>query len=187
MSKSDRIRRWTVGSVRKLVYKLLDESKPKKDLTDKIPVYMDTAQKEVSLYCPIYATEEYDGDDILPARCRRVTRVLGEDGQPIEYQVIRLYDGNYLQSATYPCILEYESIPADITEETDDDTLLEIPEKAALAVAYYVAAQCNSLEYDQRFFQSFFAQYQGKLANLADEVNEPTMMVIQDTSLPEWY
>lgn len=186
MNKADKVKHWSVGQVRALVYKLLDESKPKKDLTAKIPVYMDTAQAEISLYCPVYRTEEYEADDLLPGGCRRANRVLDEDGRPVDYRVAQLYDGQYLQAAKYPCVLEYEAVPERITDETPDDALLELPEKAALAMAYYVAAQCNSLEYDQRFFQSFFAQYQGKLQNLAAEVNGPAFAVVADEELPGW-
>ena len=54
---------------------------------------------------------------------------------------------------------------------------LEVAEEAASAVLFYVAAQCNSMEYDQRFFQSFYAQYQGKMANLAAEQQGPVAVV----------
>ena len=58
-----------------------------------------------------------------------------------------------------------------------DSLELEVAEEAASAVLFYVAAQCNSMEYDQRFFQSFYAQYQGKMANLAAEQQGPVAVV----------
>ena len=38
---------------------LLDESKPKADLTGKLDRFFDMGQKEVALYYPIYRTKEY--------------------------------------------------------------------------------------------------------------------------------
>ena len=55
--------------------------------------------------------------------------------------------------------------------------VLDLPEEAAPAVIFYAAAQCNSMEYDQRFFQSFYAQYQGKLANLTANPQGPFAVV----------
>lgn len=73
--------------------------------------------------------------------------------------------------------LRYEARPADIPENAPDSLELEVAEEAASAVLFYVAAQCNSMEYDQRFFQSFYAQYQGKMANLAAEQQGPVAVV----------
>ena len=45
--------------------------------------------------------------------------------------------------------------------------------QAVLAVILFVAAQTQSMEYDHRFFQSFYAQYQGKLSNLSGQADGP--------------
>lgn len=176
----------TLGEVKERVLKLLDESKPKNDLTEKIPLFVDAGQKEVSIYCPIVQAEQFLAEDELPTMCRKVIRVEDEDGVPVEYRVIMDENGKRLAADSYPCTLLYEKIPRDITVDSADETKLEISEKAALAVIFYAAAQCNSMEYDQRFFQSFYAQYQGKLQNLTADAGGAAMAVVQDGSLPDW-
>lgn len=175
-----------LGELKTLVYKLLDESRPKTDLTEKIPVFVDAGQKEVSIYAPIWRQEQYEADGELPMDCRRPDRVVDESGTPLAWHVVQGMDTKTLAAERYPCILVYEAIPADVTDKTPDGKELEIGEQAALAVVLYVAAQCNSLEYDQRFFQSFYAQYQGKLANLAGAPDGPTMTAVADSELPDW-
>ena len=176
----------TLGELKTLVYKLLDESRPKTDLTSKIPVFVDAGQKEVSIYAPIWRQEEYTEAGELPIDCRRPDRVVDADGVPMSWRLAQGLDSTTLMAERYPCVLVYEAIPEDITGDTPDSQELEIGEKAVLAVVLYVAAQCNSLEYDQRFFQSFYAQYQGKLANLAGDADGPAMAVIPDSELPDW-
>lgn len=179
-------KKMTVGRVRQLVYKLLDESKPKSDLTAKLPQFIDAAQKEISLYCPIQKAMTLAEDVEVPADFRRVVRVVGPAGMPVDWN---LYEGSgekKVLAKEYPAILLYEKIPEDIQDTVQDEQELELPERALMAVVFFVAAQCNSLEYDQRFFQSFYAQYQGKLANLSQDVDVPTMTVLQDDTLPDW-
>lgn len=36
-----------------------------------------------------------------------------------------------------------------------------------LAVIYLAAAMCQQMEYDQRYFSTFYSMYQGKMQNLA--------------------
>lgn len=176
----------TIGELKEKVLKLLDESRPKNDLTQKIPVFVDAGQKEVSIYAPVFAVQEYLQSGALPEACRKVVRVTDEDGTPIGYSVIQTVLGKKLKADLYPCLLTYEKVPDTVNAATSADSELEISEKAALAVVLYVAAQCNSMEYDQRFFQSFFAQYQGKLQNLAADPQGPVLTVVQDTGLPDW-
>ena len=109
----------TLGEAKKRLLILLDESKPKADLTGKFNLFLDMGQKEVALYYPIYRVKEYAADSMV----------------------------------------------------------LDLPEEAAPAVIFYAAAQCNSMEYDQRFFQSFYAQYQGKLSNLSGQADGPAAVV----------
>lgn len=177
---------WTVAQLKTLVLKLLDESSPKNDLTAKIPVFMDTAQKEVSLYCPIRAQWRAEAGGTVPADVRKVLSVRAENGSAVPYQTRTGADGLVLEAESYPVLVEYEKIPDDITAGTPQDAPLELPERAVLAMAYYIAAQCNSLEYDQRFFQSFFAEYQGKLQNLANDPEGVQFSVTVDSSLPDW-
>ena len=179
-------KQWTVGQLKDLVLKLLDESKPKTDLTGKIPVFMDTAQKEVSLYCPIRAQYQAQADTTVPEDLRKILSVRQEDGTAVPYYTVPGETGTVLVAAVYPVDVEYEKIPADITAATEADYKLELPERAVLAMAYYIATQCNSLEYDQRFFQSFFAQYQGKLQNLSNDPEGVQFTVTVENTLPDW-
>lgn len=179
-------KQWSVGQLKTLVLKLLDESKPKTDLTEKIPVYMDAAQKEVSLYCPIRAQYTLMEAEEAPPDLRKVLSVRDEDGTPVPYYTMPGATGTVLAAASYPAEVEYEKIPGDITANTPQETMLELPERAVLAMAYYIAAQCNSLEYDQRFFQSFYAQYQGKLQNLSNDPEGVQFTVSADNTLPDW-
>lgn len=177
---------WSVGQLKTLVLKLLDESRPKNDLTEKIPVFMDAAQKEVSLYCPIRAQYTLMEAEEAPPDLRKVLSVRDESGTPVPYYTMPSATGTVLVAASYPAEVEYERIPDDITASTPQDSLLELPERAVLAMAYYIAAQCNSLEYDQRFFQSFYAQYQGKLQNLSNDPEGVQFTVIAENTLPDW-
>lgn len=180
-------KRWTIAQLKALVFKLLDESNPKNDLTQKIPVFMNAAQKEVSLYCPIEAVLPVTEDTMLPSDCRRVTRVTDLRTETAEaFRLVMTESGKAVRADSYPALVWYEKIPEEISETTPADTELELPEKAVLAMAYYIAAECNSLEYDQRFFQSFFAQYQGKLQNLAGEANGADFVVTAESDLPDW-
>ena len=74
--------------------------------------------------------------------------------------------------------LRYEAYPADIPDNAPDETEFDLPDEAVLAVILFVAAQTQSMEYDQRFFQSFYAQYQGKLSNLSGMTDGPTAVVM---------
>ena len=58
----------TLGEAKKRVLLLLDESKPKNDLTSKLDRFFDMGQKEVALYYPIYKIKPYfdDDDRVLP-------------------------------------------------------------------------------------------------------------------------
>ena len=179
-------KKMTVGRVRQLVYKLLDESKPKSDLTAKIPQFIDAAQKEISLYCPIQKAVTLMEDVDIPEDFRRVLRVIGPDGVPLPWQMSEATGERQIHVQYYPAVMLYEKIPDDVPDTVQDEQELELPERTLMAVVFFVAAQCNSLEYDQRFFQSFYAQYQGKLANLSQDVDNPTMTVLQDDTLPDW-
>ncbi|MBN2996025.1 hypothetical protein [Ruthenibacterium lactatiformans] len=73
--------------------------------------------------------------------------------------------------------LRYEAYPADIPDNAPDETEFDLPDEAVLAVIFFAAAQTQSMEYDQRFFQSFYAQYQGKLSNLSGQADGPAAVV----------
>lgn len=93
-------KQWTVAQLKTLVLKLLDESSPKNDLTAKIPVFMDTAQKEVSLYCPIRAMWIAEAGGTVPDDLRKVLSVRSEDGTAVPYQTRAGADGIVLEAAS---------------------------------------------------------------------------------------
>ena len=165
----------TLGEAKKRVLLLLDESRPKNDLTGKLDRFFDMGQKEVALYYPIYKIREYTQEDPreLPQDCFRAVQVI-KDGIWMPYDKTQpLPDTDFS--------LRYEAFPQEIPENAADDTVLSLPDEAVLAVIFFVAAQCNSMEYDQRFFQSFYAQYQGKLSNLIADPDGPVAVVeVQD-------
>lgn len=160
----------TLGEAKSEVLKLLDEAKPKADLTGKLDRFFDMGQKEVALYYPIWREKVYTSQD---------EKVLPQDCYKPRYVIV---DG-----IIHPCIkyvplpdaftLRYEAYPADITENAPDETAFDLLDEAVPAVILFVAAQTQSMEYDQRFFQSFYAQYQGKLANLSGMADGPAAVV----------
>lgn len=161
----------TLGEAKKRVLLLLDESKPKNDLTSKLDRFFDMGQKEVALYYPIYKIKPYfdDDDRVLPEDCYKPLQVI-LDG--VWYPYDRTEP---LPKSAFS--LRYEAIPQTIEENAPDDTLFSLPDEAILAVIFFVAAQCNSTEYDQRYFQSFYAQYQGKVSNLIADPRGPVAVV----------
>ncbi len=161
----------TLGEAKKRVLLLLDESKPKNDLTSKFDRFFDMGQKEVALYYPIYKTKHYaeDEEKALPGDCFKPLQII-LDGVWVPYDKTEpLPEGSFS--------LRYEAVPEPIPENAADDTTFSIPDEAVLAVIFFVAAQCNSTEHDQRFFQSFYAQYQGKLSNLIADPQGPVAVV----------
>lgn len=160
----------TLGQAKSEVLKLLDETKPKADLTGKLDRFFDMGQKEAALYCPIWREKAYAAQDekTLPQDCCKPRWVIA-DGIAHPYS----------RHAPLPdaFVLRYEAYPADIPDNAPDETKFDLPDEAMLAVILFVAAQTQSMEYDQRFFHSFYAQYQGKLANLSAMRGGPAAVV----------
>lgn len=161
----------TLGEAKSEVLKLLDETKPKVDLTGKLDRFFDRGQKEVALYYPVWREKTYTAADekTLPQDCCKPRYVI-VDG--IAYP--------YTKYSPLPdaFTLRYEAYPADIPDNAPDETEFDLPDEAVLAVIFFAAAQTQSMEYDQRFFQSFYAQYQGKLSNLSGMTDGPTAVVM---------
>lgn len=156
----------TYGEAKTRVLKLMDELKPKSDLTGKLPGFFDAGQKEVALYCPIWRTQEYEADSprVLPEDCLEPGVVLAAG------KVVCGWPQGRSWELPETFTLRYQARPKTITESTSESEPLEVSEEAAQAVILYVAAKCQEMEHDQRFFQNFFAEYQGALANLSDRV-----------------
>lgn len=154
----------TYGEAKKRVLQLMDEVNPKADLTEKLPLFFDMGQKEVARYYPIWRTAVYTEDTprALPADCWEPGEIV------VDGRVLALWD----RMAKFDGLpeafdLHYKAWPAAVTEGTEEGTEMDTPEEAMLAVLYFVAAKCQEMEYDQRYFQNFFSEYQGQLANLA--------------------
>ena len=160
----------TLADAKKEVFLLLDETKPKPEFKAKLNTFFDRGQKEISLYYPIWKSKEYGKDDarVFPTDCYRPTVVIT--------------NGNRLPFRSMPSgafTLCYEALPETITDESPDSIQLSISGEAAYALVLYVAAQCNATEHDQRFFNSFYSQYQGKLGNLLNSSATPVAVVVK--------
>lgn len=172
----------TLGEAKARVLKLLDETKPKADLTGKLWQFFDVAQRETAAVCPIKKSATLTsvaGEDItLPADFGKVRRVWYIDTDRGKIAISGWsVDGDKLQvtyAGSYE--LEYNAKPAYITANTADSYAFEVEQAAQDAMIFYVAAQCHATEFDQRFFSSFYSQYQGGLANLA--AREPPVATV---------
>lgn len=170
------------GEARALVLKLLDESKPKADLTGKLPAFFTAAQQKVAAVKPIIRARPFevkDGVYQLPEDVMRVRRVrLPEDARSAVrflHEGERLYfdaNGNY--------VMEYAAYPAALPDNVPEDTRFEVDEDTHMALCYYVAAQCQSMEYDRRFYEAFLAQFQEELVNFAQDRSRPVAAVETD-------
>lgn len=159
-----------LGDAKSEVLKLLDETKPRVDLTWKLDRFFDMGQKEVALYYPIWREKMYTAED---------EKTLPQDCYKPRYVIVDGIAHPYTKYSQLPdaFTLRYEAYPADIPDNAPDETEFDLPDEAVLAVILFVAAQTQSMEYDQRFFQSFYAQYQGKLSNLSGQADGPAAVV----------
>ena len=164
--QAERLGKVAVGEV----LKLLDETKPKADLTGKLDRFFDMGQKEVALYYPIWREKTYAAED---------EKTLPQDCCKPRYVIVDGIAHPYTKYSQLPdaFTLRYEAYPADIPDNAPDETEFDLPDEAVLAVIFFAAAQTQSMEYDQRFFQSFYAQYQGKLSNLSGQADGPAAVV----------
>ena len=160
----------TLGEAKSEVLKLLDETKPKADLTGRLDRFFDMGQKEVALYYPIWREKTYAAED---------EKTLPQDCCKPRYVIVDGIAHPYTKYSQLPdaFTLRYEAYPADIPDNAPDETEFDLPDEAVLAVIFFAAAQTQSIEYDQRFFQSFYAQYQGKLSNLSGQADGPAAVV----------
>jgi hypothetical protein len=170
----------TLYEAKEQLYKLLDEVRPAADLVNKLDRLFDMGQKEVALYVPIWREKTYAVGEVaaLPKDCRQPVYLLADGKYTPCCAAWWNPDGLPVAALPETFTLRYKAVPTDIADGAAGETELEVPEEAALAVVLFVAAQCNSTEYDQRFFQSFYSQYQGKLSNLAAQETQPVAAVV---------
>ncbi len=164
------------GEAKARCLELQDEMKPKADLLEKLPGFFDTGQKEVAQYYPIWREKAYTAEDarVLPADCWKPWTVNAGG-------VVQTWD----QDAGFAGLpeeftLSYKAWPKTITADTPDDEELDTPEEAVLAVIYFAAAACQQMEHDQRFFSTFYSQYQGKMQNLMQDTRSVAVVVPPD-------
>ena len=124
-----------------------------------------------ALYYPIWREKTYAAED---------EKTLPQDCCKPRYVIVDGIAHPYTKYSQLPdaFTLRYEAYPADIPDNAPDETEFDLPDEAVLAVIFFAAAQTQSMEYDQRFFQSFYAQYQGKLSNLSGMTDGPTAVVM---------
>ena len=174
----------TYGEAKSRVLKILDETKPKADILQKLPSFFDIAQLEVAAVAPLKKSvllEKGKGEFSvsLPDDFWRVRRVwvVNENGRtPLDRYFAYPHELRIFMVEALTLELEYNARPTTIDALTTDDFPLELSDEANDAMLFFVAAQCHSTEYDQRFFNSFYAQYQGRLQNLA--ANEPAVVTV---------
>ena len=161
-----------LGQAKARVYALMDETSPDSALTGRLDHFFDIGQREICLYYPIYKRADYaEGDPrALPEDCFAPVQLIGPGGAVRAADAARGLPGGAFT-------LVYQARPAPIPDGAPDDTPLSLPDEAADALAFFVAAQCMATEQDQRFFQNFFAEYQGRLAGLSGMAAGPAAVV----------
>ena len=97
----------TLGEAKSEVLKLLDETKPKADLTGRLDRFFDRGQKEVALYYPIWREKTYTAAD---------EKTLPQDCCKPRYVIVDGIAHPYTNGAPLPdaFTLRYEAYPADI-------------------------------------------------------------------------
>ena len=120
----------TLGEAKSEVLKLLDETKPKADLTGKLDRFFDMGQKEVALYYPIWREKTYAAED---------EKTLPQDCCKPRYVIVDGIAHPYTKYSQLPdaFTLRYEAYPADIPDNAPDETEFDLPDEAVLAVILF--------------------------------------------------
>lgn len=119
----------TLGEAKSEVLKLLDETKPKVDLTGKLDRFFDMGQKEVALYYPIWREKTYAAED---------EKTLPQDCCKPRYVIVDGIAHPYTKYSQLPdaFTLRYEAYPADIPDNAPDETEFDFQHLSAQRVAY---------------------------------------------------
>ena len=138
----------TLGEAKSEVLKLLDETKPKADLTGRLDRFFDMGQKEVALYYPIWREKTYAAED---------EKTLPQDCCKPRYVIVDGIAHPYTKYSQLPdaFTLRYEAYPADIPDNAPDETEFDLPDEAVLAVILFVAAQTQSMNTTSGFSRAF--------------------------------
>ncbi len=161
-----------LGQAKARLFALLDETGADSAMNSRLDHFFDIGQREICLYYPIYKRADYaEGDPrALPEDCFAPVQLIGPGGDARAADAARgLPEGAFT--------LVYQARPDPLPSGAADDTPLSLPDEAADALVFFVAAQCMATEQDQRFFQNFFAEYQGRLAGLSGMTAGPAAVV----------
>lgn len=158
----------TLGNAKILLLTILDEKNAKADVTSKLPIFFSEGQKEIAQYYPVYKAVEFSAGEAmpLPADFYKAAYVQTQSGTYIDFKI----NNHMLECKNNDGVkLMYEMIVEDMPSNVTDDFILVTQSEAIMALVYYVAAQLNNNEDNMGVFQSYFAQYQGKLQNLLQQ------------------
>lgn len=138
----------TLGEAKSEVLKLLDETKPKADLTGRLDRFFDMGQKEVALYYPIWREKTYAAED---------EKTLPQDCCKPRYVIVDGIAHPYTKYSQLPdaFTLRYEAYPADIPDNAPDETEFDLPDEAVLAVIFSLRRRRRAWNTTSGFSRAF--------------------------------
>lgn len=162
----------TLGELKKKVLMLLDEYSSggsitvDTDINNKMNMFADMAQKDLSNYATILksAEIELDGDATpIPAGFKSYFRVW-KDGKKWKKPAI-INGMMQTQGYTGDIVVEYIATPSTITDETPDSYEFEMNEEAANCLPFYVASKqiITDLVVDYQAFWQMYLQHRAVL------------------------
>ena len=159
----ERMTAMTLGEAKARVRALLDETGENPAGEGRLERFFEMGQREIALYWPPYREQVYGAADarVLPGDCDCPLLIRWPEGRAAAF------DPAVGLPAEGVFLLCYRPQIAPILPGAAEDTPLTLDEEANEALLFFVAAQCCAMEEDQRYFQNFYAQYQGRLANLS--------------------
>lgn len=153
----------TLGEAKARVRALLDETGENRPAAGRLERFFEMGQREIALYYPPYREKEYGEGEAraLPEDCESPLLLRWPDGRAA------VWDPAAGLPKEGAFLLGYRPRIGTIAAGAPDETALSLGEEANEALVFFVAAQCCAMEEDQRYFSNFYAQYQGRLANLS--------------------
>ena len=153
----------TLGEAKARLRALLDETGENPPGEGRLERFFEMGQREIALYWPPYREKNYGEEDAraLPEDCESPLLLRWPGGQTAAW------DPAAGLPETGAFLLGYRPRIETIAPGAADETPLTLDEEANEALIFFAAAQCCAMDEDQRYFQNFYAQYQGRLANLS--------------------
>ena len=159
----------TIAQVRKMVMYLLDEDSDD-EFKGKVNVYFDMAQKQIATTVDFLQKQikfETTGKFLLPDDFFKLKSASGTDFEIIGKDII----------VSSPLEINYYAYPADITENSADDTNFEISLIGQSAIPYFAAAQLVITDTDMRPYYAFLDRYNNILQNISLSKNGSVKVV----------